>query len=53
MEKILMNLLWKVLTERFASKMIVHGLKLVSDNTDNKVDDQVVKDIADALGVQQ
>ena len=53
MEKILMNLLWKVLTEKFASKMIVHGLKLISDNTNNKVDDQVVKDIADALGVEK
>jgi len=52
MEKILMNLLWKVLTEKFMAKMIVHGLKLVADNTENKVDDKIVRDIADALSVQ-
>jgi hypothetical protein len=52
MEKILMSLMWKILTERFAAKMIVHGLHLIADSTANKVDDKIVTDIKDALGVQ-
>lgn len=51
MQKILMNLMWKLLTEKFAAKMIVHGLKLMADSTENKVDDQIVEDVREALGV--
>lgn len=51
MQKILMDLMWRLLTTEFAAKMIVHGLKMISDNTDNTVDDQIVEDVKKALNV--
>ena len=49
--KLAMNVLMRLLSEAFISKMLVHGLRAVAENTENKIDDRVVKDIADALGV--
>lgn len=53
LQKIAMDLMWKVLTTEFAAKMIVHGLRLMADNTENQVDDAIVSDVAAALGVAE
>lgn len=50
--KILIGLGTKFLTETFVSRVLVHGLKAAAGKTTNKVDDQMVQDVADALGVK-
>lgn len=50
--KLAMNVLMKLASEAFIAKMIVHGLRAIVENTENKIDDKVVSDIADALGVK-
>lgn len=49
--KIAMAILMRFLTERFVSKMIVHGLGALAKSTENKVDDEIVRDVAEALGI--
>lgn len=53
LSKMAMSLLMKLLTEAFISKMIVHGLRSLAQSTENKVDDQIVSDVASALGVKE
>lgn len=53
MAQIALKLLMKLATEAFIAKMVVHGLKALSRSTENDIDDKVVKDIADALGIQE
>lgn len=50
--KIGMGILMKLLTESFASKVLVYGLNQIAKSTNNKVDDQMVGAVADALGVK-
>lgn len=52
MQAILMKLLIKCMTERFVSKMVVHGLTALAKSTKNDIDDKVVNDIAEALAVK-
>ncbi len=53
MIKIGWALLTKVLTEAFVSRVLVHGARAVAKSTINKVDDQLVTDLAAALGVAE
>lgn len=50
--KIAWSLLSKFITETFASRILVHGMKAAAAKTTNKVDDQMAQDVADALGVK-
>lgn len=50
---VIMNMLKSVVTQTFFSKMLVIGLKKWADSTDNHYDDEVVKAIADSLGVDK
>lgn len=50
--KILFSLGAKFLTESFVSRIVVHALQAASAKTTNKVDDKMVQDVADALGVK-
>lgn len=52
MLNILVGIGTKFLTETFVSRMLVHGLKAAAAKTTNKVDDQMVQDVADALGIK-
>lgn len=49
--KLLVSILAKLLTDTFLSRVLVYALYAWAKQTDNKLDDQVVKAIADALGV--
>ena len=49
--KIIISLITKILTENFVAKMTVRLLWQLSQMTDSKVDDGIVTDIAEALGV--
>lgn len=51
MSKLAMSLLMRCLTETFVAKMIVHGLRAMADSTENKIDDKIVDDVKEALGV--
>lgn len=55
MSGVLISIMWgllgKLATEAFAGKMLVYGLSAISEKTTNKVDDVMVKAVADALGV--
>jgi predicted KAP-like P-loop ATPase len=53
MAQIAIKLLLKLATETFISKMVVHGLRALSKSTENDIDDKVVKDVAQALGVPE
>lgn len=41
----------KLLTERFMSALIVRSLRALADRTENKIDDKLVSDLAQALEV--
>ena len=47
--QIMNALLLKLVTEKFAGKLITHALEKVSKSTRNKVDDKIVKDVKDAF----
>lgn len=49
--KILAGLVTKLLTETFVARFVIHLLLPLAASTANKVDDQIVKDLAAALGV--
>lgn len=49
--KLGMGILMKLITESFASKILVYGLNQIAKSTNNKLDDQMTKAVADALGV--
>jgi hypothetical protein len=49
--KLGMGILMKLVTEAFASKILVYGLNQIAKSTNNKLDDQMTKAVADALGV--
>lgn len=51
--KIGFALLSKVMTETFISRTLVYCLRSVSQSTSNKLDDQMVSAVADALGVPE
>ena len=51
--KILWALVSKMLTERFLGTLVVEGLSALSNKTENKFDDRVVKALAEALNVPQ
>ena len=53
MAQIALKILMKLATEAFIAKMVVHGLRALSRSTENDIDDKVVKDVADALGVPE
>jgi hypothetical protein len=44
------NLLKRLVTEKFLSRMVVLTLKALSKSTKNTVDDDVCKAVGDALG---
>lgn len=50
--KIAIGIGTRMLTETFVARMLVHGLQGFVAKTDNKVDDKMVQDVADALGVK-
>ncbi len=49
--KIGVVLLTKLITETFLARVLVYTLETWAKQTDNKLDDRVVKAMADALGV--
>lgn len=49
--KILIGLGTKLMTETFLAKVVVHSLKAFVARTDNKFDDKLISDLAEALGV--
>lgn len=49
LKKLGMKLLAALLTEKFIKKLIVFLLEKLAERTDNKIDDDVVKMIKDAL----
>jgi hypothetical protein len=49
--KIAGQMLLKLVTETFASKVIVYTVNEVSKKTTNKLDDKIVGAVAEALGV--
>jgi hypothetical protein len=48
--KMILALVMKLLTERFIARTIIHALRVVAEWTTNKLDDDMVDDIAEALG---
>lgn len=50
--RILIGLGTKIMTETFLAKVVVHSLKALVARTDSKFDDQLITDLAEALGVQ-
>ena len=52
MIKILIGIGGKLLTETFVSRMVVHSLRAAAKKTTNTVDDQMVQNVADALGIK-
>lgn len=52
--KILMSMAMSLLTKAFVSKMVVYVLRAIADDTGkNKVAEEVVDAVADALDVQE
>lgn len=49
--KVLVSMLAKLVTERFFAKTTVYSLRALARKTDNKLDDQIVRAAAEALGV--
>ncbi len=56
MSNIMIQLGWalmsKLLTETFLSKALVYSLRSIAESTSNKLDDDMVRAVADALGVK-
>lgn len=50
--KLLVGIGWKLVTEKVFSNMIVYGGQYLAESTSNKLDDKMVKTIADALDVK-
>lgn len=50
--KIAIGIATRMFTETFVARMLVHGLQGAAAKTTNKVDDKMVQDVADALGVK-
>lgn len=51
--KILWGIAGKLVTETFASRFLVHGLRQIAKSTSNDLDDKWVNDLSDALGVEK
>lgn len=47
------GLLSKLLTEAFLGRALVYSLHSIAKSTDNKLDDQIVGAVAEALGVKK
>lgn len=50
--KIAIGIATRMFTETFVARMMVHALQGAAAKTTNKVDDKMVQDVADALGVK-
>lgn len=50
--KILVSIAWKLLTETFVARVFVHMGRALAASTKNQLDDKLVDDAAQALGVQ-
>lgn len=50
--KIIAELGLKILTSKVVSEVCIYTLNYLSKKTEGKLDDQIVKSIADALGVK-
>jgi len=50
--KVFVAMLAKLVTEKFFSKTIVYSLRAIAKSTDNKLDDQIVWAVAEALDVK-
>ena len=48
--KIAISMVYKLLTEKFVSRMVVLGMRKLSESTDNTLDDDVTKAVDEALG---
>lgn len=51
--KIALSLLASLMTETFAKKLTIRLLRLATEQTDNKVDDKLVNDVAEAWGISE
>lgn len=49
LKKLALKLLAAILTEKFIKKLVVFLLKKLAERSDNKIDDEVVKMIEEAL----
>ena len=51
--KIALSLLSSLLTEAFAKKVVWRLLNMAASKTDNKVDDKLLKDLAEAWDIDE
>lgn len=50
--KLMLGIGSKFITEAFLGRILVYGLRALSDSTKNKLDDEMVDAVADALGIK-
>lgn len=52
-KKIIISLLLKLVSEKVLSKTVIIALEYLSEKTENKVDDKLVKVVKEALGEKE